>query len=110
MLEAKNVEKNKIIMMLADELIHLSEHDKWSRRLEFARGFDAVPSSTRCAPDFNCTTVEKYLSGGTECTPEEKVGKTNVFHQTPAGFDSYEVCTKIIGILFLINIQKLSYS
>ncbi|XP_060840398.1 uncharacterized protein LOC132921403 isoform X1 [Rhopalosiphum padi] len=71
MLEAKNFEKNKIIMMLADELLYLSEHDKWSRRLEFTRGLDSVPS-TRYAPDFNCTTVEKYLNGGTECTSDEK--------------------------------------
>ncbi|XP_060867622.1 uncharacterized protein LOC132942924 isoform X2 [Metopolophium dirhodum] len=71
MLEAKNFEKNKIIMMLADELLYLSEHDKWSRRSEFTRGLDSVPS-TRYAPDFNCTTVEKYLNGGTECTSDEK--------------------------------------
>ncbi|XP_025196984.1 synaptonemal complex protein 1 isoform X1 [Melanaphis sacchari] len=71
MLEAKNFEKNKIIMMLADELLYLSEHDKWSRRLEFTRGLDSIPS-TRYAPDFNCTTVEKYLNGGTECTSDEK--------------------------------------
>lgn len=73
MLEAKNVEKNKIIMTLADELLHLSEHDKWNRRLEFTRGLYSTPS-TRYAPDFNCTTVEKYLNGGNiECTPDEKV-------------------------------------
>lgn len=73
LLEAKNVEKNKIIMMLADELLYLSEHDKWSRQLEFQRGLDSIPS-TRYAPDFNCTTVEKYLNGGgIECTPDEKV-------------------------------------
>ncbi|XP_029342756.1 protein MLP1 isoform X3 [Acyrthosiphon pisum] len=71
MLEAKNFEKNKIIMMLADELLYLSEHDKWNRRSEFTRGLDSVPS-TRYAPDFNCTTVEKYLNGGTECTSDEK--------------------------------------
>ncbi|CAI6342638.1 unnamed protein product [Macrosiphum euphorbiae] len=71
MLEAKNFEKNKIIMMLADELLYLSEHDQWSRRSEFTRGLDSVPS-TRYAPDFNCTTVEKYLNGGTECTSDEK--------------------------------------
>lgn len=74
MLEAKNVEKNKIIMMLADELLCLSEQDKWSGRSEFTRGLDSIPS-TRYAPDFNCTTVEKYLNGGgsVECTPNEKV-------------------------------------
>lgn len=72
-LEAKNVEKNKIIMMLLDELLCLSEQDKWSRRLEFTRGLDSIPS-TRYAPDFNCTTVEKYLNGSSiECTSNEKV-------------------------------------
>uniref|UniRef100_A0A2S2QJ36 Janus kinase and microtubule-interacting protein C-terminal domain-containing protein n=1 Tax=Sipha flava TaxID=143950 RepID=A0A2S2QJ36_9HEMI len=72
MLEAKNVEKNKIIMTLADELLHLSEHDKWNRRLEFTKGLSSTPS-IRYAPDFNCTTVEKYLNGGNvECTLDEK--------------------------------------
>lgn len=60
-------------MTLADELLYLSEHDKWSRRLEFTRGLNSI-SSTRYAPDFNCTTVVKYLNGGdTECTPDENV-------------------------------------
>jgi hypothetical protein len=71
MLEAKNVEKNKIIMKLADELLYLSEHDKWDRRSEFTRGLDSVSTCTRYAPDFNCATVERYLN--VECsTSDEK--------------------------------------
>lgn len=73
MLEPKNVEKNKIIMMLADELLYSSEHDKWDRRLEFTKGLSSVPS-TQYVPDFNFTTVEKYLNGSIECTTlDEKV-------------------------------------
>lgn len=62
MLEAKNEEKNKIIMMLADELIYLAERAKWDRQCVIAQGLNSIPS-TRFAPDFNCTTVEKYLNG-----------------------------------------------
>lgn len=74
MLEAKNVEKNKIIMMMADELLYLSEPVEWkNRRLEFTRGLNSVPS-TQYAPDFNCATVEKYLNGVERAAPpDEKV-------------------------------------
>lgn len=73
MLEAKNAEKNKIIMALADELL-LSSSD-CGLRPEFARRIDSVSACAGYAPDFNCATVRRYLDGGMEsCSSAEKVG------------------------------------
>jgi len=96
-------------MMLADELLYLSEQDKWSRRLEFTRGLDSIPS-TRYAPDFNCTTVEKYLNGGTECTSDEKVLARCIIKKnfiTP--FDSYNNSFKAIYTTCTCTLQTLSF-
>ncbi|XP_050544935.1 early endosome antigen 1 isoform X2 [Daktulosphaira vitifoliae] len=61
-LEAKNAEKNKIIMSLADELLYLVEHNKWNRHLEIAKELNSIPSR-RFAPDFDFSNIEKYLNG-----------------------------------------------
>lgn len=86
-------------MALADELLHLSEHDKWSRRLEFTRGLNSV-RSTRYAPDFNCTTVEKYLNGGgVECTPDEKVSVSNNTYGIPYIYNVFFIHEIVFGWL-----------
>lgn len=60
-------------MTLADELLFLSEHNRWDRWSEVARGLDST-SFTKYSPDFNCSTVQKYLCGSSvQCTPDEKV-------------------------------------
>lgn len=71
-LEAKNAEKNKIIMTLADGLLRSREHDKSDWRSEFARDLDAKSACAGYAPDFDCTVVKRYLDVGC-CSPDEKV-------------------------------------
>lgn len=71
-LEAKNAEKNKIIMTLADGLLRSREHDVSDWRSEFARDLDAKSACAGYAPDFDGTVVKRYLDVGC-CSPDEKV-------------------------------------
>lgn len=71
-LEAKNAEKNKIIMTLADGLLRSRKHDESDWRSEFVRDLDAKSACAGYAPDFDGTVVKRYLDVGC-CSPDEKV-------------------------------------